>query len=756
MAIFYPSLEEVKNLKQKPTDGELQALSILNGLSDEYEVYFQPFINGNNPDIIVMRRDYGALIIEVKDWKLDNYLIDKHNDEWILKKENIHIKSPIKQILTYKDDLYNLSIPSLLSHKIKDVKYYGIVTTAIYFHSERSEDINQKIKIDRFCPAYGYNNLTIENIKAYSLKNQKSNLFSDDIYKEFQRVLKPSFHTLEQAKEVRLSKKQSLLAKSSAKQQKIRGVAGSGKTLVLAQRAVNSHIRHKDKVLILTYNITLRNYIHDQISRVRQEFNWRYFYINHYHAFIVAEANNHQIKDFDIDNIEIFNQAQSQIQKYQSIFIDEIQDYKKEWIEIIKRYFLEENGEFVVFGDEKQNIYNIGLIEKKPNTTIKGQWSKLDESFRLSNEILELSEKFQNKFFPEKYEIDKAIPQQQSLTLNEGTIEYFNFESKTLSELSSFIINTCRNNSIQPQDVCILGHSNNLLRDLDYKIRKETQQKTYTTFETYEMLEHFKKIYPNDPHSRQCAVKNIQRNKRFNFWMNAGGMKLSTIHSFKGWEINTLFLIIDGNSKFESDEVIYTAITRCRNRLYLINIHDKKYDDFFRNELIGNPLKAEADIYSPSLKQFSKKRNTEKTIFQTLAKDNTENFHFNFSKVHKNGKFHMLVLGEIATNKDQFKTLLNNYFSKYGVRPQEWDIDFWDNKDIKNKDLRSLKQGQSKYDLLITAQIHHHSSKGNQEKNLLSELMKPKYVRRIYGSNPTKVLTAEVLIDKLDEYINNK
>ena len=41
-------------------------------------------------------------------------------------------------------------------------------------------------------------------------------------------------------------------------------------------------------------------------------------------------------------------------------------------------------------------------------------------------------------------------------------------------------------------------------------------------------------------------IKNIQRNKRFNFWMNAGGMKLSTIHSFKGWEINTLFLIIDG------------------------------------------------------------------------------------------------------------------------------------------------------------------------------------------------------------------
>lgn len=755
MAIFYPALEEIKHLKQKPTHGELHALSILNGLSNEYEVYFQPFINGNNPDIIVMRRCYGVLIIEVKDWKLNNYIIDRHNDEWILRKENTHIKSPIKQISTYKDDLYNLSIPSLLSYKIKDAKYYGIVTTAIYFHSERSEDINHKIKTDKFCPAYGYDNLTIENLEVYSLKKQKSNLFSDDLYKEFQRILKPSFHTLEQATEVRLSKKQSLLAKSSAKQQKIRGVAGSGKTLVLSQRAVNSHVRHKDKVLILTYNITLRNYIHDQISRVRQEFNWKYFYINHYHAFIVAEANNHEIKDFDVDDIDIFSQVENKIQKYQSIFIDEIQDYKEEWIKIIKRYFLEKDGEFVVFGDEKQNIYNIELVDKKPNTTIKGAWAKLDESFRLSNEILELSEKFQNKFFPEKYEIDKAIPQQQSLVLSKSSIEYFNFEDKTLSELSSFIINTCKNSSIQPQDICILGHSNNLLRDLDYKIRKETNQKTYTTFETHEMLEYFKKKYPNDPHAIQCAVKEVQRNKRFNFWMNAGGMKLSTIHSFKGWEINTLFLIIDGNSKFESDEVIYTAITRCRNRLYLINIHDKKYDDFFRSELINSLLIAEADIYK-NTQEFPQKKTTEKSISQILSEDNTENFRFNFSRLHKNGKFNMLVLGEIATNKDAFKISLNNYFSKYGIRSQEWDIDFWDNKDIKNKDLRSLKQGQSKYDLLITAQIHHHSSKGNQESNLLSELMKPKYVKRIYGSSPTKVLTTEMFVDKIDEYIHRK
>ena len=31
----------------------------------------------------------------------------------------------------------------------------------------------------------------------------------------------------------------------------------------------------------------------------------------------------------------------------------------------------------------------------------------------------------------------------------------------------------------------------------------------------------------------------------FNFWNNRGLVKFSTIHSFKGWEVDTLFLIIE-------------------------------------------------------------------------------------------------------------------------------------------------------------------------------------------------------------------
>lgn len=90
-----------------------------------------------------------------------------------------------------------------------------------------------------------------------------------------------------------------------------------------------------------------------------------------------------------------------QIKRYKVILIDEVQDYKTEWLEIIHTYFLEENGEFVVFGDEKQNIYNRPLDDdKEPKTIgIKGKWNKsLNTSRRFTNKIGRLAMSFQHYF----------------------------------------------------------------------------------------------------------------------------------------------------------------------------------------------------------------------------------------------------------------------------------------------------------------------------------------------------------------------
>jgi superfamily I DNA/RNA helicase len=87
--------------------------------------------------------------------------------------------------------------------------------------------------------------------------------------------------------------------------------------------------------------------------------------------------------------------------------------------------------------------------------------------------------------------------------------------------------------------------------------------------------------------TRQSSnLKMIRNNKKIHFHMNSGTVKVSTIHSFKGWESETIFLILENfNFQMTFDEILYTGITRSRANLILINYGNKDYH-IKLNELI--------------------------------------------------------------------------------------------------------------------------------------------------------------------------
>ena len=74
--------------------------------------------------------------------------------------------------------------------------------------------------------------------------------------------------------------------------------------------------------------------------------------------------------------------------------------------------------------------------------------------------------------------------------------------------------------------------------------------------------------------------------KKYAFQMNEGVMKLCTIHSFKGWEMNTIFLILgEKDDRENNDELIYTAITRAKKNLVIINYKNNRYKNFFEKNI---------------------------------------------------------------------------------------------------------------------------------------------------------------------------
>jgi hypothetical protein len=639
MAKVFPAYEIIKTFKVPPTTGELKLIDFLmENLNDDYEIYFQPFLNGDCPDIILMRKGGGVLIIEVKDWILDSYHLD-FRKRWFVSYNKALIKSPIQQVLQYKENIYNLHIENLLEYKLKDYKYWFVVNCAVFFSNETKLELRdfllspfeekKKFLFEKNASKEAFENLerSEENYLTFINKNveligkdtlnkkdfddilnrtwlsKKSFYFTDNLYESFKRYLIPSFHSFEDGKNFKYTKKQEQFSESKEGEQKIKGLVGAGKTLVLAKRAVNAHKRTNEAVLILTYNISLKNYIHDKISSVRDEFYWSNFHIVNYHDFFNSTLNNLGIQfdipdDFDsydndqkeaffndkyYGNVELFESKKDEIEKYFTILIDEVQDYRTVWLRLIKKYFLKEKGEFVVFGDSKQDIYNrVGLINNKKELVIPdspGRWGELNQSFRLTPTITSFAFLFQEEFLALNHNLDEFenIDSQAALF---DKVHYKYFKEMDYEKITDFIIQYSKKIGSHPNDICVLSLSIDTIREIDYLFRHKSKEKSFIIAETKEYYLHLETLHGKTKKFHE-EIDKIRKNKKLHFWMNSGMTKFSTVHSYKGWEIKTLFLIVQKDTlEATYRELVYTGFTRCMNNLIILNINDTKLNDF--------------------------------------------------------------------------------------------------------------------------------------------------------------------------------
>ena len=606
MAKFFPPFDDLKDRFYSPNPAEFSFLDKLKNLDDSYNIFFKPFINGDRPAIIICKSDSGLLLVEVNTWDLNEYFISSRGD-WHWKPDpKLSVLSPFQRLKGYRKNIYNLFIEEFHSRKYFNPSSVPYIKTLTYFHSTKQSELNNFLVPDLddnfynkfhsylssqiFCASDNFNINFIN--KAFS----KNEHFEKTIHPKILRFLKPPFHPhTEGTQDYVFSKVQDQLSQSSQVHRKIKGFAGSGKTLVLAKRAVNALKRTQKPVLILTFNITLINYIRDKIDSFREDFDRVNFEIINYHQFFNSQALNYNLKVHSLNaywDANYFAPRSKSIKKYSTILIDEGQDFQYNWYEIIKKYFLSDGGEYVIFADEKQNIFKRTLEAKKPKTNIVGAWDqKLNKSFRLTTKIAELAQAYQIHFYSKEYDIDEIELPESAPQLPFEPIEYKlldnNADSKIIFNLFTDYL---KRRTIHPNDVCILSERISLLRELDQLIRIESKQITIATFEsmeTYELLKgRFDQNIPED------ILDDVRRSKKVNFFMNPGCTKLSTIHSFKGWEINTLVLVIyePDNKSLALNELVYTALTRCRNNLFIINLGIKKFDKFFSNYLQNQSL----------------------------------------------------------------------------------------------------------------------------------------------------------------------
>ncbi len=122
MAILYPNIETIKKMKPEPEKGEMRLLLfLLDALDDKYEIFFQPYLNGDRPDIVVVRKDTGILIIEVKDWDLTRYKVNDRG-QWLLSNET-QIRSPFFRLCITKRTYLFFILKNYFRRKLKTQNY---------------------------------------------------------------------------------------------------------------------------------------------------------------------------------------------------------------------------------------------------------------------------------------------------------------------------------------------------------------------------------------------------------------------------------------------------------------------------------------------------------------------------------------------------------------------------------------------------------------------------------------------------------
>ena len=572
-----PPIKDLKNLRQPLTPGEEIVLGYFNkNLPTEWDIYIQPHMNGLRPDFVLMSPSKGIAVFEVKDWDFSalNYSYKKlGNGPPILigndgqKNFSLSKIDPFLKIKLYKEEIYHLYCPSL-----PDNTGYGIIFNGVIFPFANRKEVNKLIEpfhenLRRQTIVISSEDLQENNIKkVLNFIHLNDSRMTREIYNDFKPwLIEPEFSSEQRIyliNELDAKQKELALTRTETGKRRIRGPAGSGKSMVLCSRAAKLASENKN-VLIVTYNITLINYLLDLAVRfemngkVRNQITALNF---HQLCKRLANENGHgeeyslMWKDpeshDEVLELGLAKQTLSWIEdldeedKYDGIFVDEGQDFEQGWLDVITK-LVKKNGELLLCVDQAQNVYGKKVVSDEL-MVINGfgtKWFNLINSYRLPLSVCKLASKFVENFFPDAENL-RPIPKQDEIEFNTilkwRQCEVENITNETLNELLG-IISDSKNSVAYANLTCIVQTEKS-----GKELIKALRSKNIKCIDTF------------------SEKQGGSRRKKMAFFKGDARVKVTTIHSFKGWESSSIVVQFTKIRSVDSLSLFYTAITRIK------------------------------------------------------------------------------------------------------------------------------------------------------------------------------------------------
>lgn len=603
--VIYPPREALDRLRQPLTPGERMVLDVFDRcLPIEWEIYIQPHLNGLRPDFVLLNPAVGIGVFEVKDWNLDamRYFVQPRAGQrpelWAERDGeafSIERSNPVAAVNRYKQDINDIYCPRLDGRN-----GLGAITAGVIFpfaDADRAKGLlapflTKDGRLAVYQPISGRREIAAADIAAIFPESTRrsSRIMSEERAADLRGwLVEPDFATTQREPLPPLDANQRRLVEKSTASgyRRVRGSAGSGKSIVLAARAARLAAEGKS-VLVATYNITLWHYLRDLIVRgLAAPSDMRNITFTHFHHWCrdvcVAVGWEGQydalwrgLPDVDQDlkrrNPVLARQIEAQRRErlgviltttmpslasaameqpdaphYDAVLVDEGQDYRPNWWAAIRKA-RRPDGEIMLVADATQDVY--GLAGAWTDTAMtqagfSGPPAQLKVSYRLPARALNAARDYATRFLPARL-ADLPEPIQGQLEVEPCTLRWVQCDAGVatlacVEEIRSLM-------TLTGQDG--LGNADIVFLSDDAK----------SGAEVVETLEHkgVKAI------STLYESREASRRQKMAFYMGDARLKATTLHSFKGWEARLLVVRVSQAWTPESRALVYAALTRLK------------------------------------------------------------------------------------------------------------------------------------------------------------------------------------------------
>ena len=620
MAITIP-----ETIRSSATTGErLLFRTLKTYLPDDYIVYYEPDVLGRRPDFVIIGPDLGLVVLEVKDYT-KNTLLQINHDEWHIvatSGEQSVTKSPMKQardntfhiVDVLKKDSNLVQLDGKYKFQLKFPYGHGVVFTRLYskdFVQEGlysvvepnlcltrdeidpdKEGFSEEILMEKILNMFVVPFRLREPLTYEEINSIRYHLFPEvRISAEFKPPVPYQDQLLLSLHDIKtMDLHQENLAKQIGdKNRLIRGVAGSGKTLILSSRAKLLSKEHPDwKILILCYNISLANGIQQMVTHMLNEpedlFDFDFtrntvespkdhqnVMVRNFHAWL---KNDLKIREQQIpDIITKLESNEAILPKYDAILIDEGQDFESDWLRLVSLLINEETQSLLLVEDRAQTIYKRKRsYVQDTGLNFRGRSKVLSINYRNTSQIVKFAWDFYRKhsILKDKVvnrEVEGEIIAPQS-TKRKGP-EPGIVRSKTFYDEMKIVARQIqklhRDKKVPLQEMLIL-----------YRVKRSLK---------YPIIDMIKRTLNEYGIDHYWITENDQSKRSFN--KEDGKVKISTIDSSKGLDYQAVFIVNVDSMPFplEDDEerevsLLYIGMTRAKDYLCLSYSGESKFTKY--------------------------------------------------------------------------------------------------------------------------------------------------------------------------------